>query len=77
MPRADWRAGCCTSTRRRFWNGAATGFKFTLTGVVLGLSFSTAAGFENPGQTSTVKVYVVLTTGNERGSNAVSLTRPA
>lgn len=41
------------------------------------LSFSTAAGFENPGQTSTVKVYVVLKTGNERGSNAVSLTRPA
>lgn len=31
------------STRRRFWNGGATGFKFTLTGVVLGLSFSTAA----------------------------------
>jgi hypothetical protein len=40
------------------------------------LTFSTPAGFENPGQTSSVKVYVILTTGNERGSNTVTLTRP-
>lgn len=31
------------STRRRYWNGPATGFKFALTGVVLGLAFGTAA----------------------------------
>ncbi len=40
------------------------------------LTFSTAAGFENPGQVSSVKVYVILTSGNERGSNTVSLARP-
>lgn len=40
-------------------------------------TLSTATGFETPGQTSSVKVYVVLTTGNERGSNTVTLTRPA
>jgi hypothetical protein len=41
------------------------------------LSFNTTAGFETPGQTSSAKLYVVLSTGNERGSNTVTLTRPA
>jgi hypothetical protein len=41
------------------------------------LSFNTTTGFETPGQTSSAKVYVVLTTDNERGSNKVTLTRPA
>jgi hypothetical protein len=41
------------------------------------LTFATGAGFESPGQVSSVKVFVVLTTGNERGSNTVTLTRPA
>jgi hypothetical protein len=40
------------------------------------LTLNTTAGFETPGQTSSVKVYVVLTTDNERGSNTVTLTRP-
>ena len=40
------------------------------------LTLSTPAGFENPGQTSSVKAYVILNTGNERGSNTVTLTRP-
>jgi len=31
------------STRRRYWNGPATSFKFALTSVMLGLAFSTAA----------------------------------
>lgn len=40
------------------------------------LTFATATGFETPGQTSSVKIYVVLTTGRERGSNTVTITRP-
>jgi hypothetical protein len=40
------------------------------------LTLSTSTGFEAPGQTSSVKVFVILTTGNERGSNTVTLTRP-
>ena len=38
--------------------------------------FSSDAGFLVPGQTASVKIFVVLSTGNERGSNTVSLTRP-
>lgn len=40
------------------------------------LTFSTDEGLTTPGQTSSVKVYVVLTTGNEKGSNTVTITRP-
>ncbi len=40
------------------------------------LTFSTDAGLTTPGQTSSVKVYVVLIGGRERGSNTVSITRP-
>lgn len=41
------------------------------------LSFSTDAGLTVPGQTSSVKIFVILTTDNERGSNTVTVTRPA
>lgn len=40
------------------------------------LEFSTDAGLLTPGTTISVKVFVVLTTGNERGSNPVTITRP-
>ncbi len=40
------------------------------------LSFSTDAGLVTPGSTMGFKVYVVLTTGNQKGSNAVSVTHP-
>src|SRR3990172_5257445 len=36
----------------------------------------TLAGVETAGATANYRVYVVLTTGNERGSNTVSVTRP-
>lgn len=36
----------------------------------------TDAGLTSPGATASFKVYVVTTTGNESGSNAVSVTRP-
>jgi len=36
----------------------------------------TAAGLAAPGNTASFKVYVVLTTGNEKGSNTLTLTRP-
>jgi hypothetical protein len=39
-------------------------------------SFSTIAGLENPGDAASFKVFVVLTTGNEAGSNTVTITRP-
>jgi hypothetical protein len=29
-----------------------------------------------PGKAASCKVYVILTTGNERGSNPVTITRP-
>ncbi|MEQ1935148.1 MAG: hypothetical protein ABL962_14910 [Fimbriimonadaceae bacterium] len=38
------------------------------------LSFSTNAGLTVPGSTMGFKVYVKLTTGNEKGSNAITLT---
>lgn len=38
------------------------------------LSFSTDAGLVTPGSTMGFKVYVVLTTGNQKGSNAVTIT---
>jgi hypothetical protein len=38
--------------------------------------FSTNEGLAAPGATALYKVYVVLTTLNERGSNTVSVTRP-
>ncbi len=37
--------------------------------------FLTASGLTTPGSTASFKVYVVLTTGNEKGSNTVTLTR--
>ena len=38
--------------------------------------FLTDSGLTTPGSTATFKVYVVLTTGNEKGSNTVTITRP-
>ncbi len=38
--------------------------------------FSTNAGLVAPGATALFKIYVVLTTANEKGSNTVSVTRP-
>ncbi len=39
--------------------------------------FLTDAGLTNPGNVASFKVYVITSTGNEKGSNAVSVTRPA
>jgi hypothetical protein len=36
----------------------------------------TVAGLASAGATASYKVYVILSTGNERGSNAVTVTRP-
>ena len=38
--------------------------------------FLTDSGLTSPGSTASFKVYVVLTTGNEKGSNTVTVTRP-
>ena len=38
--------------------------------------YLTDAGLPAPGATASYKVYVILTTDNERGSNAVAVTRP-
>jgi hypothetical protein len=38
------------------------------------VTFSTDSGLENVDDTTSFKVYVVLNTGNERGSNAVTIT---
>jgi len=38
--------------------------------------FLTDSGLTTPGSTASFKVYVVLTTGNEKGSNIVTITRP-
>lgn len=40
------------------------------------LEFNTAFGLPASGSVAWFKVYVVLTTGNERGSNSVKITRP-
>lgn len=40
------------------------------------LTLSTDEGLGSPGSTMGFKVYVVLNTGNERGSNAVTIVRP-
>jgi hypothetical protein len=40
------------------------------------LTFTTAAGFSLPGNAVSYKIYVRLTTGNEAGSEAVTVTRP-
>lgn len=40
------------------------------------LEFLTAAGLSTPGSTASFKVYVILTTNNEKGSNTVTITRP-
>ena len=40
------------------------------------LTFSTLEGLAAPGAAAVFKVYVVLTTGNEKGSNVVRITRP-
>ena len=39
-------------------------------------TYSTNFALGTPGNAASYKVYVILTTGNERGSNAVSVTRP-
>lgn len=40
------------------------------------LTFETFDGVSAPGDTATYKVFVVLSTGNESGSNAVTITHP-
>ena len=40
------------------------------------LTYSTDSGLLAPGSVAQFKVYVVLTTGNEKGSNTVSITHP-
>ena len=40
------------------------------------LSLSTTTGLDNPGDVASFKVFVRLTTGNEAGSNTVTITRP-
>lgn len=40
------------------------------------LEFSTNAGLTAPGLTASFRVYVILTTGNEKGSNDLPVTRP-
>ncbi|TXT19441.1 MAG: hypothetical protein FD138_4338, partial [Planctomycetota bacterium] len=39
-------------------------------------TFATTAGVENPGDQASYKLFVKLTTGNEAGSNTVTITRP-
>ena len=39
-------------------------------------SLATTVGLENPGDVASFKVFVVLTTGNEAGSNTVTITHP-
>ena len=39
-------------------------------------TFQTGAGFATPGAAMTYKLFVRLTTGNESGSEAVTVTRP-
>jgi len=39
-------------------------------------SLATTVGLESPGDVASFKVFVVLTTGNEAGSNTVTITRP-
>ena len=39
-------------------------------------SLATTVGLENPGDVASFKVFVLLTTGNEAGSNTVTITRP-
>lgn len=41
------------------------------------LEFLTDSGLTTPGSTASFKVYVVTTTGNEKGSNTLVITRPA
>ncbi len=40
------------------------------------LEFLTDTGLTSPGNVASFKVYVVTTTGNEKGSNTVTITRP-
>ncbi len=40
------------------------------------LSLSTTTGLDNPGDVASFKVFVRLNTGNEAGSNTVTITRP-
>ena len=39
-------------------------------------TFSTAAGLANPGDVASFKLFVKLSTGNEAGSNTITITRP-
>ncbi|MBC7966500.1 MAG: hypothetical protein H7Z17_11325, partial [Fuerstia sp.] len=39
--------------------------------------FATLASLTSPGNVASFKVYVITTTGNEKGSNAATVTRPA
>ena len=39
-------------------------------------TFATTASLDTPGDVASFKVFVVLTTGNEAGSNTVTITRP-
>lgn len=49
----------------------------TLPATASPLVFLTLDGLTTPGTTALYRVYVILTTGNERGSNTVPVTRPA
>jgi len=40
------------------------------------LTFDTSAGLANPGDVASFRLFVRLTTGNEAGSNTVTITRP-
>lgn len=39
-------------------------------------SFMTLTGLESPGNTASYRVFVILTSGNESGSNSVGISRP-
>lgn len=56
------------------WNAATATLVATLP--IGQTSTTTLAGLENPGDTASYKVFTVLTTGNEAGSNVVTITRP-
>ena len=52
-----------------------TGNSSCMSNITLETEFSTNYGQVAPGATALFKVYVVMTTANEKGSNTVSVTR--
>ena len=61
----------CTGTRYKAANEQVAGLAEPGT-----LNFETDAGLVSPGVKAVFKVYVVLASGNERGSNGVKIERP-